>query len=321
MNYKKMLLSENSKALQYLHRAHGFDFEKPFFLGSFPGRFTYKMIADMIAANIGPEYVAALLVKPDNTSYFTRLHHVTINHGKFNVDTKPGFSGWTQYNMDQFFGVGNFEETRKHKTERVYIIAQKPEYIVTPKNAIQIETNTRYRIDADAWRGGITRAGDGRGNHWISEIILKTTDGKRGNVTFRPFDRFYPAERRSDNIADYIDKSGYITRYRRMELHARAVDLKRQRNAERLEKTDFSEREKKAAADVAAVKRYLIGLIENAKTYDAAAAIDRAAGDFRYLMMDFDRMENAKFASVDSKNRYFDSMAERAEKILNGGNK
>lgn len=317
---KKMLLKENPKALQYLHHAHGFNFEKPFFLGSIPGRFTYKMISDMIAAYIGPEYIAALLMKPDNSrSYNNRLHHITMNGYKFTFPERSKTRPW-EYGIDDFFGVGDFEEQRKHHTERVYIIAQKPEYLVTPKNDIPIESDTRYRIDTRSWRGGITKTTDGRGNTWISEIVLKSTDGKRKNVTFKPWNSFNPAERRSDDINDYIDKSGYILRFRHLELHAAAVDRKRQHNAERLEKTDFSEREKKAAADIAAVKRYLIGLIENAETYDAAAAIDRAAGNFRYLMMDFDRMESAKFASVESKNRYFDSMAERAEKILNGGN-
>lgn len=321
MNYKKMLLQENPKALQYLHHAHGFNFEKPFFLGSFSGRFTYKMVANMITANIGPEYTAALLVKPDKKGYaFTKLHHVTMNRSKFTLPDRSKCKMWN-FDIDEFFGVGDFERTRKTATERVYIVAQKPEYIVTPKNTIPIESNTRYRINAESWRGGITKSGDGRGNTWISEIVLKTTDGKRGNVTFKPWGSFYPNEKRSDDINDYIDKSGYIVRFRRMDLKRRALALKAQHNAERLESTDFSERKKKAVADIAAVKRYLIGLIENAETYDAAAAIDRAAGDFRYLMMDFDRMETATFASVESKNRYFDSMAERAEKILKGDNK
>ena len=318
MNYKTMLLQENRKALQYLHHAHGFDFEKPVFLGSIPGRFTYKMVSDMIAANIGPEYVAAILVKPNKNYSFNRLHHVTMNRSKFTLPDRSKCKMWN-FNIDEFFSVGDFEKTRKTATERVYIVAQKPEYLVTPKNNIPIESDTRYRIDAESWRGGITRTGDGRGNSWISEIVLKTTDGKRGNVTFKPWNSFYPAERRSDDINSYIDKSGYILRFRHMEQHARAVDLKRKHNAERLEKTDFSKREKKAAADIAAVKRYLIGLIENAETYDEAAEISRAARQFSYLMMDFERMETAKFASVESKNRYFDSMTERTETILNGG--
>lgn len=317
MKSKKMLLQENPKALQYLHHAHGFDFEKPFFLGSFPGRFTYKMVSDMITANIGPEYTAALLVKPDKTKCFTELHHVTMNHGKFNIDSKPGFSGWTRFHISHFFSVGDFEETRKHKTVRVYIIAQKPEYIVTPKNTIPITSGIRYRIDEGAWRGGITRAGDGRGNSWISEIVLKTTDGKRGNVTFKPFDRFYPAERRSDDISDYIDKSGYITRYRRMELHARAVDLKRQHNAERLEKTDFSEREKKAAAEIEAVKQHFVKLAKAGN----ATEIYYHALNFKILIADFNEINTAKFSSVEAKNRHFDRITERAGKILNGGNK
>lgn len=320
MNYKKMLLTENPKALQYLHRAHGFDFEKPFFLGSIPGRFTYKMIADMIAANLGREYVAAVLVKPNRGNSFNRLHHASMDGHKFQMECRRG-AAFHECNMDYFHTATYFEDIRKNYTERVYIIAQNPGYIVSPKNEIQIEANTRYRINTEAWRGGITRAGDGRGNHWISEITLLTTDGKRRGTTFQPWGSFYPSERRSDDINDYIDKSGYILRFRKMELHQRARALRTQHNAERLEKHDFSERMNKARADVATVKRYMIGLVENAEIEDNAAALRQCMWDFDSLISGLHRLENGKFSSVEAKNRSFDEHAQRAAKILNGGAK
>jgi hypothetical protein len=46
--YKTMLLNENKNALKFLHHAHGFNFEKDLFIGSFSGRFTFKMVNDYI---------------------------------------------------------------------------------------------------------------------------------------------------------------------------------------------------------------------------------------------------------------------------------
>lgn len=314
MNYKKMLLKENPKALQYLHHAHGFDFEKPFFLGSIPGRFTYKMITDMITANIGADYVAALLVKPSKRYTFSGLHPVTMSNGKFQIECRRDIRYWN-YDMDYFFSVGNFEDTRKKETERVYIIAQIPDHIVQPKNQIQLASGIRYKITAN----GIRKRGDGRGNRWIESITLQPTDGSRKTATFEPWNRFYASERRSDDISDYIDKSGYILRFRRLELKRRAIVLKAQHDAERLEKHDFSERMNKARADVAAVKRYLIGLIENAEIEANAAALRKHMWDFDTLISDLSRLENDNFSSVEAKNRRFDEHAQRAAKILNGG--
>lgn len=319
MNYKKMLLKENPKAFQYLHHAHGFNFEKPFFLGSFPGRFTYKMVNDMINANIGDNFTAALLVKPDKKGYsFTRLHHVTMQHGKFNIESRRDLYPWSA-DIDHFFSVGDFERTRKTATERVYIIAQNPDFLVTPKNNIQLESNTRYRIAVNDWRNGVTKASDGRGGTFISEIVLQPTDGKRGKATFKPWNSFYPSEKKSNDINDYIDKSGYILRFRRMDLKGRAIALKAQHDAERLEKTDFSERENKARADIAAVKRYLIDLIENAETYENGRHVSSAATQFGYLLHDFENLQNWTFRNVESKNNHFNKMENRVNEILNGG--
>lgn len=316
MNTKKMLLQENPKALQYLHHAHGFDFEKPFFLKSIPGRFTYKMVTDMITANIGPEHVAAILVKPNKSYTFERLHHVTMKGGKFHIENRRDIKRW-DYDIDYFISVGDFEKTRKQATERVYIVAQNPDFLVDPKNTFPIVSNIRYAIAEN----GIRKTGDGRGNSYVSEITLRPTTGSREKGTFSPWHSFYPSEKRSDDINDYIDKSGYILRFHRMDLKRRAIALKAQHDAERLEKTDFSEKEKKAAADIATVKRCLIELIENAETYKNGQRISSAATQFAYLLHDFENLHDWTFRNVESKNKHFDKMKNRVNEILNGGTK
>lgn len=310
-NYKNMLLQENPKALQFLHHAHGFDFEKPVFIGGFPGRFTYKMVTDMIAANIGPDYIGAILVKPMKTRCFEKLHHVAIGPYKFNIENRKACK-WYRYNIDYFFGVGDFEETRKHKTERVYIIAQHPDHIVQPKNNIPIVSDIRYKMIS------FCTAYDGRRNHYISRITLQQPDGGREKVDFEPWATFYGNEKRSDKITDYIDKSGYILRFHRMDLHGRAIALKKQHEKEALEKTDFTERKNDLMQKIAAVKKYLVSAIENAETYAAGAEIDNAAGQFRWLLRDLETLHKNNFSSIASKTKHIENMESRIHNILNG---
>lgn len=315
MNIRNHLLTENRGALQYLHHAQGFDFEKPHYLGILTGRFTYKTVTDRIRAEIGDDFVAALLVKPSRAHCFNRLHHVTLSGGKFKIECRRDISLY-RFNVDYFHGVGDFEEVRKNRTETAYIIAQKPEYLLNPKNRIQLDGNTRYRIDTSTWRGGVTHCGDGRGNSYVSEIVLRPTDGSRENTTYQPWGHYNPQEKRSDNIRDYIDKSGYIVRFRRQDLRRRAKALRIQHDAERLEKADFSAREEKARADVAAVKRHLIHLIEAAETREDASEIREKVYGFYNLMWDMEGLKTRTFGSPEGKNGYFDGMAERAAKIL-----
>lgn len=318
MNTRKTLIQENPKSLQYLHLAHGFDFEKPHVLRSFPGRFTYKMVTDLIRADIGDDFTAAVLVKIQENGYGgrKRLHHASLHGGKFQIEERRTHVSAYAHNIDYFYGVGDFEETRKKKTARVYIIAQKTEYIRFPKAPLQLDGDTRYQIDTEAWRGGVTHCGDGRGNHYISDIILRATDGSREKVTFQPWGHYNPQEKRSDDIRDYIDRSGYIVRFRRLELLRRARALRIQHDAERLEKADFSAREEKARADLAAVKRHMIRLIEAAETREDGSTFRELASAFYYLLWDMEALKTRTFYSPEGKNGYFDGMAKRAAEIL-----
>lgn len=254
---KTLLLKENKNALQYLHKAHGFDFEKDIFIGSIAGRFTLKTIYDYITENIGGGFIATLLIKPDETNHFKKLHHVTIKNGRFEIEKYRGIS-FCKYDIDHFFAVKDFEEVRKHKTERVFIIAQKHEFILTPKLEIKIESETRYKIE------DVRKCGDGRGNSWINEIKITPATGTKESAVFKPYNTFYTSETKSKNINDFIDKSGFILRFRRTELKRRAIALKTERDAETLKNTDFSKQIKNIENKIASVKTFFI---KKLKTY------------------------------------------------------
>lgn len=312
---KTLLLKENKNALQYLHKAHGFDFEKDIFIGSIAGRFTFKMVSDYITVNLGAGFVAALLIKPDETHAFkNRLHHASIKSGRFEIEKYKGISSY-KYNIDYFFAVKDFEETRKHKTERVFIIAQKKEFLLTPKNEIKIETGARYKAS------DVRKCGDGRGNSWIGEMKLTPATGTDENATFKPYNSFYTSEKRSANINDFIDKSGFVLRFRRMDLKRRALELKAKRDAETLKNTDFSEQEKSIEKSIAAVKNFFIKKIENVKTADDARDIDEISRKFRYLFIDLKHLNESNFRSVESKINHIKNIEKQIDEILNGGEK
>lgn len=310
--HKTLLLKENKNALQYLHKAHGFDFEKDIFIGSIAGRFTLKTVCDYIAENIGGGFVATLLIKPDETNRFNRLHHVTIKNGRFEIEKYKGISFY-KYDIDHFFAAKDFEEVRKHKTERVFVIAQKNEFILTPKIEIKIESETRYKIE------DVRKCGDGRGNSWINEIKLTPTTGTDESAVFKPYNTFYSQEKRSLNINDFIDKSGFILRFRRMELKRRALALKTERDAETLKNTDFSKEIKNIENKIVLVKRFFSEKIESTQTADDARALDEISRKFRYLFIDLKHLNESNFRNVESKTNHIKNIEKQIDEILNGG--
>lgn len=312
--HKTLLLKENKNALQYLHKAHGFDFEKEIFIGSIAGRFTLKTVNDYIAENIGGGVVATLLIKTDETNHFNKLHHVTIKNGRFEIEKYRGISFY-KYNIDHFFAVKDFEEVRKHKTDLVFIIAQKHEFILTPKIEIKIESGTRYKIE------DVRKCGDGRGNSWINEIKLTPATGTDESAVFNPYNTFYPSETKSEKINDFIDKSGFILRFRRMELKRRALELKTKRDAETLKNTDFSEQIKSIERSVATAKRFFIEKIESAETADDARGVDEISRKFRYLFLDLKYLNESNFRSVENKTKHIKNIENQIDEILNGGTK
>lgn len=311
MNTKKMLLKENPKALQFLYNAHGFDFEKPFFIGSIPGRFTYKMVNDYIKANIGDDFVSVILVKPKGYYYHERLHYATMNAGKFSINADRARVRTWAFNVDTFVTVSDFEETRKSRTECVYIIAQKPEYMVTPKAEKPFTPDERYKII-----DSVGRCSDGHGKVWINEIKLRRNDGSRNVTAYKPWNSFYPGENHSNVLEDYVDKSGYIVRMRRMELTGRAKKLKAQHDAEELARTDFSKRRNNVAAGIAAVKKFLADAIMAANTKEDLDIVEKKVSALRWIIFDADRAQNGTFANVTRKNRHYDDLERRIKEII-----
>lgn len=244
----KNLLEDNARALQFLHTANGFDFEKPFLIIQAPGKFTANTVKKAIAENITGEYIAAVLIKnADDGWRRSQLYFADFDGDKFDGARRRGLDYWN-YNIDYFFSVGDFETTRKKRTEYIYIIAQAAQHAGAP-GAPLVDYSGRFILTETR------ESGDGRGNTYISAFTVKETNGNKRKINIDLYGRvIYAAQKKSDNINDFIDKSGYLLKARRDDLQRRAAALKAERDRAAVLVADYSEKEKEINAKIATMR-------------------------------------------------------------------
>lgn len=119
-NATKELLLSRKKAFNYIHDAYGYDFTKPYKVTGFLGGFTAKSIEKETGNNTG----ILLIYSKKN------MKVCELNNGKFCAKDLHRIHG---YNIDTFYGQGDFEEQRKNGTTAAYFIQQERQYIGKPK--------------------------------------------------------------------------------------------------------------------------------------------------------------------------------------------
>ena len=117
---KRELLQSKKTALQFINFAYGYDFTKPYKVTGVLGKFTAKTLEKATGSDSGILLVCAR----------DSMRLCEMNHGRFNAkDLRRGYN----YNIDDFYGQGDFEAVRKSGYTAVYIIQQDKQYIGTPK--------------------------------------------------------------------------------------------------------------------------------------------------------------------------------------------
>lgn len=117
---KKELLQSNKKALAYIHDVYGYDFTKPYKVTGFLGKFTAKSMEKATGSDTG-----ILLVYSKRT-----MKVCEMNGGKFCAkDLRNKYD----YDIDTFYGQGDFEAERKSGNTAVYFVQQEKQYIRKPK--------------------------------------------------------------------------------------------------------------------------------------------------------------------------------------------
>lgn len=205
-NNVKKLLKLNSKALQGLHYVKGYDFTKPFDIVSGDGSFTLNKIKkECSALGIDTEStVATLLVKHNKNALFNKeLLIVDIpSFCKFKIYESHREVG-SKYNFDLYYGVGNFEEHRKTKTETWFVVIQKKEYLVESHKDIYGDYKDRFVINSFGY-GYKTAIQEGK------EVNVKNVAGYKNKCFVI-----------NGTEPKTTDKSGYCMEYYKGELQRR----------------------------------------------------------------------------------------------------
>lgn len=267
---RKELLTENRKAFRFLHEKMCFDFEKPCVVIKGAGRFTYNGVKKEIERHISGGYSAAVLIRRNNPHFNRGLYFVTVGASRFGID-----KGSYSHGIDDFWGVGQFEDVRKNETAHYYIIAQSWDYLTEPKQDKPRDTAARYKyIPYDH-----EKHGDGRGNTYIGELRLMWRDGSGEVFTYKPYEGYFTRdERKEKTVWDIVDKSGYMVLERRRELRRRALKLRLERRKAAAAAADFTAQEKAVEKKFEAVRAEIAAVVMQCNTYEDAKRINNAAG-------------------------------------------
>ena len=291
-NNVEKLLKLNRKAFQGLHYVKGYDFTKPFDIVSGDGSFTLNKIKkECSALGIDTEStVATLLVKHarkafrDNNLYIVDIPSFCkfkIYESHREVDTK--------YNFDLYYGVGNFEEHRKTKTETWFVVIQKKEYLVQDhkENSVDYEERLKATKPYTRWRSQDGKKGG-----------FSQGDFKQDNTIFSIDSKF------GVTIDEPLDKSGYWIPYWRSELNYRLRAYKANKRKNEADSyaitSDIAKEVEEIKANTNTLKHTLADMILN----DQYNVVDKVMWRYRsvcdYLKSFEKKLAEKKYNSVSS---------------------
>lgn len=251
---KNELLALNPKALQFLHRAAGFDFCKPYEIHRIDGRFTRRTVGELIPK--GHKAAALLVPDPDAIRWSRQntLYYIRVTPGDFDPTKQDFVDYWHTrvsingkiHDIDYFYSKSDFETMRKKGTKHLYVITQDLE-ITMKGRGNSIDFTERFLFDYQCSYLRVKRIG--YNEDWI--------DYNRNSCYFkRPL------------IGELIDKSGYILDRRRSDLHHKAAALKAERAKAAAAVADYTDRYNELCADLKRNREELAAAILDPEGYE-----------------------------------------------------
>lgn len=315
--YIKNLLSINKKAFQFLHDVEGFDFEQPYFIAEKPGKFTVNTVKKAVDGYLNPASCKiSVFIVPTEASYKNGLYFATLERCKFDGTRKDGVRYWDYRvndrtgDIEYCYGVGDFEDLRKNQTGKIYIIAQDKSYTKEPEAKI-FNVSRRYTLD-DA-----RKSTDGRGNDYIKSLVLTATDGSGARFTYEPYNTFYGNEKRSADIADHIDKSGYLLRPHRFALMERAETLRRTRKQAEADNADYTNEIAELQKRIDATRILLSNAVLNCQDATAARGVSNKMNYFSYALSYFEtfkeKINSKRYASIERINSDIEDIKDKLD--------
>lgn len=291
------ILAHNKKALQAIHDERGFDFEKPFSSETVDGKFTKNSIKKSIPDFDEDDETLIFIVRKENPWRSSKnLYCVSFFGDSFGRD--PLGYGY-KYKLEHFWSVGDFEKVRKEETEKIFIVSQKREYLTRRKHRDFDETERFILINKQ-------RASDGKGHSYFRKIDLQPI-GSKHYTYHREFNN-YNFSPRSENISDYIDKSGFYIAGRREELKRRARVLRAEREKIAVDNADFSAQILDIEIKLKETKLKLIRAVEFCETYAHTCDIQKAFFRFQNAIWKYGLLCKNDFRNITEKQEAVDGV-------------
>lgn len=302
----KNLLRKNKDAFRIMHSLYDFDFEKDFSIVEQSGRFTHNSVKKMIGCDVENLNVAIILTDIPYKSEYT--YFVKMDDSGFCVSSiKASLHCYHFCNFGQFLGGGNFEKVRKDKNKKYFVIWQ-PNESKAPCTERKPDFSGRFDVVSHTcWNNKYGRSG-------ISQIDVVERGRNGEKFTYKTKDPGY-----SEDLHQFIDKSGYFLEERRMDLRMRAQSLRNQREVAKVKEMDFSEEIAKAEKAFSEAKTATEKALSDSVNYDDFC---KAASMARDLSWSFPRFERFKkdateksFASPEWAKSEFNRIMKELEKI------
>lgn len=315
----KNLLSINRNAFRFLHDAEGFDFEKPYFIAEQPGKFTVNTVIKAVQQEISQARCKiVVLVVPVKRS---GLYFATLSGGKLDGKKRDGVSYWDYCtkdrsgDIDYCWVVGDFESLRKNDTEKVFIIAQDKAHTAKPeKKSIDLSARFTLLRAHEQWSSNMSA------KH-IYKLELKATDGSGKKWEYEPYSTYRGNETRSADIADFIDKSGYLLRPRRYDLMNRAQWLREERRKEEASKADFTAETAELQSLIDGARRILSGSVMGCNDPAAADKLSEKMRSFSRALSYFAdyrrKLTSKEYASIDRIKSDIETIKEKLNFCMN----
>lgn len=285
--YKKEILEFNRHALQFLHRAAGFDFEKPHTIHRINGRFTFNQVRKLIPDGCTAALLIRLHDKDLRWANTDRFYYVTLTDTGFDADRHDFVDYWdfrdTQHPIDWVIGKGNFEEKRKKAALYTYVFTQNKEYMMLPAREMPRLDGVRYDFRIHYNDLYIKRRG-----HNEKEIVYNRND--------------FGYYRKTLPVWECIDKSGYLINRRRADLIRRAAALKAEREKAAADASNYLPELEEIVKEFEAARAELAKAIERATCFDDFSDYAHRCYDLGHAGSDIRRtrelLENKSFRSI-----------------------
>lgn len=300
----KKLLSVDRHAMQDLHAALGFDFNKPFTVWEISGRFTVKQIEKEAEKRGYNNAVIAVCVR-DKKGWNEDFSLATVRGGVVTIDYKTPYYGKGR-GLDKFYTKCSFEEMRKSESAEAVIFAQSRDDIKKPDEK-KVDFSERFKVERVNYRT------DGHGARWISKLELKqtTNNGKRVEYGYSPW--YIDGDKsRPQDVREFIDGSGYLLKERRAEWRRKAAKLRADREKEAYNATNNEKQIEELRSMIKNRKSVIASMLQAAETCAQLREVEKALAYWKGLagiVSDFERFERntaeKKYRSIaDSDSAY-----------------